>query len=69
VRLSDVIHTVDYFKITVQYSKTDQKGTGQDVFVLKTVDKSRSPHMLMCLYLQRLDTYDVQDLYLFPPVE
>jgi hypothetical protein len=68
VKLSDVVHEFDYFKIVIQYSKTDQAGTGQDVFLLKTVDRLRNPHMLMCLYLQKLDSYDVQDLYLFPPV-
>jgi site-specific recombinase XerD len=68
VNLSDVVHELDFFKIVVQYSKTDQTGQGQDVFILKTADRYRNPHMLMCLYLQCLDSYDVQDLYLFPPV-
>jgi hypothetical protein len=66
VKLSDVVFDLDYFKIVIQYSKTDQAGAGQEVFVLKSVDRIRDPHMLMCLYLQRLDSYNVDDLYLFP---
>jgi site-specific recombinase XerD len=68
VKLSDVVFDLDYFKIVIQYSKTDQIGEGQEAFVLKSADRLRDPHMLMCLYLQRLDSYDVQDLYLFPPL-
>jgi site-specific recombinase XerD len=68
VKLDDVVFDVDYFKICIQYSKTDQAGIGQEAFVLKSVDIVRDPHMLMCVYLQRLDSYNVQDLYLFPPL-
>jgi hypothetical protein len=68
VKLSDICFDIDYFKIVIQYSKTDQAGSGQNAFILRSVDCVRDPHMLMCLYLQRLDSYDVQDLYLFPPV-
>jgi hypothetical protein len=68
VKLSDVIFDIDYFKIVIQYSKTDQNGSGQVAYVLKSVDRLRDPHMLMCLYLHRLDSYDVDDLFLFPPL-
>jgi hypothetical protein len=68
VKLTDVIFELDYFKIVIQYSKTDQAGHGQEAYVLKSVDTVRDPHMLMCLYLQRLDTYNIDDLYLFPPL-
>ena len=33
LRLADVLHEVDYFKIHVRYSKTDQAGLGQTVFI------------------------------------
>jgi hypothetical protein len=68
VKLSDIVFDLDYFKIVIQYSKTDQGGAGQDAYVLKSVDNHRDPHMLMCLYMQRLDSYNVDDLYLFPPL-
>jgi site-specific recombinase XerD len=68
VKLSDVLFELDYFKVEIQYSKTDQAGTGQEAFILKSVDSIHDPHMLMCLYLQVLDSYDVQNLYLFPPL-
>jgi hypothetical protein len=68
VKLTDVVFDIDYFKIVIQYSKTDQNGSGQDVYILKSVDRLRDPHMLMCLYLHRLDSYDVNDLFLFPPL-
>jgi site-specific recombinase XerD len=69
VKLDDIVFQLDYFKICIQYSKTDQKGSGQSAFVLKSVDAVRDAHMLMCIYLQRLDSFDVQDLYLFPPLK
>jgi site-specific recombinase XerD len=69
VKLEDVVFQLDYFKICIQYSKTDQKGSGQNAFVLKSVDSVRDAHMLMCIYLQRLDTFNVQNLYLFPPLQ
>jgi hypothetical protein len=68
VSLSDVVFNLDYFIVKIQYSKTDQDGKGQEAFILKSVDGVRDPHMLMCLYLQRLDSYDMNDLYLFPPL-
>jgi hypothetical protein len=68
VKLSDVVFDVDYFKIVIEYSKTDQAGAGQNAYVLKSADKLRNPHMLMCLYLRELDSYDVPDLFLFPPL-
>jgi site-specific recombinase XerD len=68
VRLSDVVFDLDYFTIKIQYSKTDQAGAGQTAFVLKSVDDVRDPHMLMCLYLEKLDSYDVGEIFLFPPL-
>ncbi len=33
IKLSEVLHTVDYFKIKISCSKTDQAGKGQEVFL------------------------------------
>jgi site-specific recombinase XerD len=68
VKLDDVVFNIDYFKIVIQYSKTDQAGHGQESFILRSADSPRDAHMLMCVYLQRLDSYNVQDMYLFPPL-
>jgi site-specific recombinase XerD len=67
-KLDDVFFELDYFKIHIQYSKTDQGGHGQHAFVVKDCETTRDAHMLMCIYLQRLDSYNVSDLYLFPPL-
>jgi site-specific recombinase XerD len=69
VKLSDIVFDLDYFKIVIQNFKTDQAGHGQEAYVLKSVDKIWDPHMLMCLYLQRLDSYNIDDLYVFPPLQ
>jgi hypothetical protein len=45
-----------------------QAGHGQECFILRSVESLRDAHMLMCVYLQRLDSSNVQDLYLFPPL-
>ena len=72
LRLADVLHEVDYFKIHVRYSKTDQAGLGQTVFIPKLDSVHKDPHMLMCLYLHRLDEKSADapgDMYLFPPLK
>ena len=45
LRLDDVLHAVDYFKIHIRYSKTDQAGVGQTVF---TLNLSQSTRILTC---------------------
>jgi hypothetical protein len=35
ITLADVFHEVDYFKIHVKFTKTDQKGGGQWLYVAK----------------------------------
>jgi site-specific recombinase XerD len=66
VKLTDILFELDYFKINIQYSKTDQAGIGQYVYVPKN-QSNRDAHMLLCLYLSDLDS-DVDDMYLFPPL-
>ena len=71
IKLSDLLHDIDYFTVKIRYSKTDQAGVGQTVFVPKLATVHRDPHMLMCLYLQRLDEFvegDREHVYLFPPL-
>jgi len=71
ITLSDVLHDVDYFKITIRYSKTDQGGEGQHVFLPKSSTPFRNAHMLMCLYIEKMGFKGLAgktDLYLFPPL-
>ena len=72
LRLTDVLHEVDYFKIHIRYSKTDQAGVGQTVFIPKIESVHKDPHMLMCLYLYKLDEHSEEsreEMYLFPPLK
>jgi site-specific recombinase XerD len=69
VKLSDVLHEVDYFEIHIGYSKTDQSGIGQIALLPRAPNVFRDPHQLMCCYLHRLDAVNVSpDCYLFPPL-
>jgi hypothetical protein len=70
LKLSDLIHEVDYFEIKIRYSKTDQAGVGQTVYLPKTKHTDHNAHMLMCLYLEKIGTLNNdQDCYLFPPLQ
>ena len=72
IQLSDVFHDVDYFKITIRYSKTDQQGEGQFVYLPKSSSPYRNAHMLMCLYIEKMGFEGLAsstDLYLFPPLK
>jgi integrase len=70
--LEDIFHDVDYFKVHIRVSKTDQKGEGQWVFLPKSTSPFRDAHMLLCLYIKRMDfptDCDSNKLYLFPPLK
>jgi hypothetical protein len=72
ITLADVFHDADYFKIHVKFSKTDQQGNGQWLFLPKDNSGFRDAHMLMCLYVHHLDlNVDIPSphVYLFPPLE
>jgi integrase len=72
IKLEDVFYDLDYFKIHVKYSKTDQGGKGQWLYLPKLSSDYRDPHALMCLYIHHLEL-DVHVpspyMYLFPPLE
>jgi len=71
VKLEDVFHTADYFKIHVRFSKTDQGGKGQWLYLPKMSSLYRDPHMLMCLYVHHLELdkhVPSPHMYLFPPL-
>ncbi len=71
IKLTDVLHTLDYFKISIDFSKTDQQGHGHFVYVPKLESAVRDPHMLMCLYINRIGTGHEDNTtleYLFPPL-
>jgi hypothetical protein len=56
VKLEDLVFVLfDYFKIKIRVSKTDQAGSGQTAYVIKSADEGHDAHMLMCTYIQRLD--------------
>jgi hypothetical protein len=72
ISLADMFHEVDYFKIKISFSKTDQGGEGQWVFLPKSQSPFRDSHMLLCLYIQRMDFPDSvspEKLFLFPPLK
>jgi len=72
LKLEDVFHNVDYFKIHVKFSKTDQQGNGQWLFLEKESSVFRDPHMLMCLYIHHLEldsSLPSPHMYLFPPLK
>jgi hypothetical protein len=72
VKLDDVFYTDDYFKVKISCSKTDQKGEGHEVFLVKSASSYRDPHMLMCLYLSAMGFEDAPEgevVYLFPPLK
>jgi hypothetical protein len=67
---NDLIFELDYFKIHLKYSKTDQAGIGQTAFVPKIRDSVYDPHKLMCLYLQLFpqEGPEATEIFLFPPL-
>jgi site-specific recombinase XerD len=69
IRLADILFELDYFKITIRYSKTDQEGVGQYVYVSKSAGVYDA-HMLLCLYLTVVPENDADPTrcYLFPPL-
>jgi len=72
IKLDDIVHELDYFKIKISCSKTDQAGKGQVAYIPKAASPIRDPHMLMCLYLRTMGFEDVPDgeaVYLFPPLK
>lgn len=72
IKLSDVLHDVDFFKVHIRMSKTDQGGEGQWVLLPKSDSPFRNAHMLLCLYIHRMG-FDMQttteSMYLFPPLK
>ena len=72
ITLADMFHDVDFFKIHVKFTKTDQQGGGQWLYLPKESSVFRDPHMLMCLYIHHIELEtDVPSphVYLFPPIE
>ncbi len=71
VTIDDLLFDVDYFKVHINYSKTDQTGKGQFVYVPRKSSTERSPHMLMCLYIHKIglghSTPGTLE-YIFPPI-
>ena len=55
IQLGDLFHTVDYFKIHVKYSKTDQGGKGQWLYLPKLNSEYRDPHPCRLLFWMFLD--------------
>jgi len=70
VTVADVVHDIDFFQIYIRYSKTDQAGTGSFAYLPKRSSAYRDPHMLLCLYVQKMgfDKDDTVTQYLFPPL-
>lgn len=69
LKLKDILFNVDYFKVHIKYSKTDQGGLGQNVYLTCNTSHSRNAHMLMCLFLQKIHSDPTDQVYLFPPLK
>jgi site-specific recombinase XerD len=69
VKLSDLLYEIDYFTITIRISKTDQAGSGQNVYIPANIYPGRCPQMLMCLYLHRFHADPDPNMYLFPALD
>jgi site-specific recombinase XerD len=70
VTLNDVLYELDYVKIHIRYSKTDQAGIGHTVFLPKNYGGRHDAHMLLCLYLTTFpdDNASPESVFLFPPL-
>jgi len=71
IKLEDLFHDIDFFKIHLKFSKTDQGGKGQWLYLPKMSSGYRDPHMLMCLYIHHLEldkSVPSPHMYLFPPL-
>jgi len=68
ITLDDILFDTDYFKIKITSSKTDQGGKGDFVFLPKQKIGFVDAHMLLCLWLQKLDPPGTPKVYLFPPL-
>ena len=71
IKVENLLHDIDYFKIHVKFSKTDQGGKGQWLYLPEDSSGYRDPHMLMCLYVHHLELdkkVPSPHMYLFPPL-
>ena len=69
LKLSDLFYDLDYFKVNIWYSKTDQQGVGQAAFIPRLDSGIRDPHNLMCLYLSKMHSNQDDLVFLFPPLK
>ena len=72
LKVDDLLYDEDFFRINIDFSKTDQEGDGQ-YCILPNNYRSRNPHMLMCLYLKTMGFSELDDkvehAFLFPPLK
>ena len=68
LKLSDLFYELDYFKIHIQFSKTDQNGIGQVAFIPRLSSGVRDPHGLMCLYFSIMHEPQDEGIFPFPPL-
>ena len=69
LKLPDLFYDLDYLKIHIQLSKTNQNGIGQVAFIPKLSSSVRDPHSLMCLYLLVMHEKQNESVFLFPPLK
>jgi len=69
LKLEHLTYNLDFFRIWIPVSKTDQAGYGAPVYLTKPKYGGRDAHMLLCLYLQRMHFDQDSDMYLFPPIK
>jgi len=69
IQLRHVFYDLDFFKILIPVSKTDQAGSGAWVYLTRSVGGARCAHRLLCLYLNVFHRHSDASAYLFPPIE
>jgi integrase len=70
VMIEDVVYDVDYIKILIKKSKTDQAAIGEYVYIPKVVNTRVDAHMLLCQYIHKTDFNNGSgSVYLFPSLK
>jgi hypothetical protein len=69
--LTDVQYDIEFFKIFISSSKTDQKGKGEYVYLTNCENDVLNAFDVFCNYLHVMDFDGVKakNVYLFPPLD
>jgi hypothetical protein len=59
VEIADIIFDPDYIEMLIKKSKTDQQSRGEYVYIPKSKNSPVDSHMLLCLYMHKLNFNNV----------